>query len=59
MYSFVPIKSFVQLLDISSKYFIFLETLNSGFPFIEVWFTYQNPKLLETENETNIILDKI
>ena len=36
LYSFVPNKSFDQLLDISSKNFIFLKTFNSGFSFIEV-----------------------
>ena len=39
-------KSFGQLLDISTKNFIFLKTFNSGFPYIEVWFTDRNSKPL-------------
>ena len=34
LYIFVPNKSFGQLLDISPKNFIFLETFNSEFPYI-------------------------
>ena len=56
LYTFVSNKSFVQLLDISSKNFIFLKTFNSEFSYIEVWFTDQNSKPLEIENKTNISL---
>ena len=44
LYKFVPNKSFVQLLDISPKNFIFLKAFNSEFSFIEVLFTNQNSK---------------
>ena len=43
-YTFVPNKSFGQLLDISPKNFMILKTFDSD---IEVWFTDQNSKLLE------------
>ena len=33
-FTFVPNKSFGQLLDISRKYFIFLKTFNSDFSYI-------------------------
>ena len=56
LYTFVPNKSFGQLLDISTKNFIFLKTFDSEFLYIEVWFTEQNSKLLEIEDEINIIL---
>ena len=36
LYTFVPNKSFGQLLDISPKTFIFLKTFNSEFSYIEV-----------------------
>ena len=36
LYTFIRNKSFGQLLDISSKYSIFLKTFNSEFPYIEV-----------------------
>ena len=56
MYKFVPNKSFVQLLDISPKNFIFLKTFNSELSYIEVWFTDQNSKPLEIEDKININL---
>ena len=56
LYTFVPNKSFGQLLDISSKNFIFLKSFNLEFSYIEVWFTDQNSKPLEMEDKTNITL---
>ena len=58
LYTLVPnlVTSFGQLLDISSKDFIFLETLDSEFSYIQVWFTDQNSKPLEIEDEINITL---
>ena len=38
LYTFVPSKSFDSLLGISPKNHIFLETFNSEFHAIEVWF---------------------
>ena len=55
-YTFVPNKSFGQLLDISPKNFIFLKTFDSEFSYIEVWFTDQNSKPLEIEDKINITL---
>ena len=54
LYTFVPNKSFGQLLDISPKNFIFLKTFHSEFSYIEVWFTDQNSKPLEMEDKINI-----
>ena len=56
LYTFVPNKSFGQLLDISPKNFIFLKAFNSEFLYIEVWFTNQNSKPLEIEDKINITL---
>ena len=56
MYTFVPDKSFGQLLDVSSKKFMFLKTLNLEFSFIEVWFNDQNSKPQEIQDEINITL---
>ena len=47
LYTFVPNKSFGQLLDISHKNFIFLETFDSEFSYTEIWFTDQNSKPLK------------
>ena len=49
LHTFVLNKSVGQLLDISSKNFIFLKTF-------EVWFPDQNSELLETEYKINITL---
>ena len=40
-----------QLIDISSKNFIFLTPFDSEFSFIEVWFTNQNSKPLEIKDK--------
>ena len=47
LYTFVPNKSFSQLLDISPRNFIFLKTFNPKCLHIEVWFTDRNSKPLE------------
>ena len=47
LYTFVPNKSFGQLLDISPKSFIFLKTFNSEFSCTDVSFTDQNSEPLE------------
>ena len=55
-YTFVPSKAFGRLLNISPKNAIFLKTFNSEFSYIEVSFTNQNSKPLETEDKINITL---
>ena len=42
LYTFVPNKSFSQLLDISSRHFVFLKTFDSEFSYIKVWLTDLN-----------------
>ena len=54
LHTFVPNKSFDQLLDISSENLMFLKTFDSEFLHIEVWFTDQNSNPLEIEDEINI-----
>ena len=56
LYTFVPNTSFGQLLHVSPKNFIILETFDSEFSCIEVWLTDQNPNLLEIEDKINITL---
>ena len=56
LYTFVPSKSFGQLLDISPKNFVFLKTFDSKFSYSEVWFTDPNYKLLQIEDKMNITL---
>ena len=56
LFTFVPNKAFGQLLNISPKNFIFLETFVSDFGCIKGWFTDQNFKLLEIEDKISITL---
>ena len=56
LYTFVPNKSFGQLLNISPDNFIFLKTFDSEFLYIELWFTDQNSNPLGIEDKINIIL---
>ena len=56
LYTFVPNKLFGQLLDIPSKNLVVLKTFNSEFSGTEVWFTDQNSKPLEIEDNIYITL---
>ena len=56
LYTFVPNKSFGQLLDISPQNFIFLKASDSEFPYIEVWFTDENYNPLDIGEKINITL---
>ena len=56
LFTFVPNKAFGQLLNISPKNFIFLETFVSDFGCIKGWFTDQNFKLLEIKDKISITL---
>ena len=56
LHTFVPIKSFGKLLDISSKNFIFLKTFDLEFLYIKVWITDQNSKPLELDDKIDITL---
>ena len=53
LYTFVPNKPFVSLLEISRSNHIFLKTFNSEFQEIKVWFTDQNNNPLEVEDKIN------
>ena len=56
LYTFVPNKSFDQLLDVSPNIFMFLKTFNSKFSYIQVWFIDQHSKPRESEGKINIRL---
>ena len=56
LYTFVPNKSFGQLLNVSPENFIFLKIFDSEFSHRDVWFTDQNSKPLEIEDKINITL---
>ena len=56
LYTFVPNKPFGSLLEISPTNHIFLETFNSEYNEIKVWFIDQNRKPLEIEDRINLAM---
>ena len=56
IYTFVPNKPFGSLLEISPPNHIFLQTFNPEFQEIKVWYTDQNSKPLEAEDQINLTL---
>ena len=59
LYKPFPNKSFGHLLDIYHKNYIFLKTFNSESScvyYVFMWFTNQNSKLLEIEDQINITI---
>ena len=54
--TFILKKLFSPLLDTPPKNLIFLKTFDSEFSCIEAWFTDQNSKPLQIEDETSITL---
>ena len=56
LHTFVPNKSFGQVLDTSPKNFIFSKNFDSEFLYIKVWFTDQNSKPLAIKDKINITL---
>ena len=56
LHTFVPNKSFGQVLDTSPKNFIFSKNFDSEFSYIKVWFTDQNSKPLAIKDKINITL---
>ena len=53
-FTFVPNKQFGQLISILPHSLTILNTTNTEFSSIEVWFTDQNNKPLESENNVNM-----
>ena len=56
LFSFVPNKQFGQLIAITPHSPTMLKTINAEFSFIEVWFTGQNNRPLEIEDNVVITL---
>ena len=56
LYTFLPNKSFVSLLEISPSNHIFLKTFNSEYNEIIIWFTDQNSNPLEIEDRINLTM---
>ena len=56
LFTFAPNKQFGQLINIASHSLTMLSTKNTEFSSIEVWFTDQNSKPLEIEDNVNLTL---
>ena len=54
--SFVPNKQFGQLINISPNTLTMMNTVNTEFSFIKIWFTNQASKGLEIEDNLNLTL---
>ena len=54
--TFVPNKQFGQLITITPHSPTMLKTTNAELPFIEIWFTDQNNRPLEIEDNVNVTL---
>ena len=56
VFTLVSDKQFGQLINISPHLLTMLNTTNTKFPSIKVWFTDQNSKVIEIEDNVNITL---
>ena len=56
LFSFVPNKQFGLLINISPQSLTMMNTINTEFSFVEVWFTDQASKALEIEDNVNLTL---
>ena len=52
--TFVPNKQFGQSINIAPHSLTMLNTINTEFSFVEVWFTEQNSTQLEIEDNVNM-----
>ena len=56
LFSFVPNKQFGQLLNISPHVFTMMNTVNTEFHSVEVWFTDKSSKAIEIEDNVNLTI---
>ena len=56
LFTFVPNKKFGQLLNIIPHVFTMMNTINTGFSSVEVWFTDQSSQGLEMGDNVNLTL---
>ena len=56
LFSFAPNKQFGQLINISPHFLTMMNTVNTEFSSVEVWFTDQARKALEIEDNVNLTL---
>ena len=56
LFTFVLNEKYGELITVSPNSLIMLKTINTEFPFLEIWFTDQDNRPLEIENSVNISL---
>ena len=56
LFTFVPNKKLGQLINISTHAFTMMNTVNTEFSYVEIWFTDQASKALEIEDNVNLTL---
>ena len=56
LFSFIPDKQFRQFINISLNTLTMMNTIDTEFRHIEVWFTDQSSKALEIEDNFNFTL---
>ena len=56
LFTFLPNKKYGQLITVSPETLIMLKTVNTEFSFIEIWFTDQDNRPLEIEDNVDISL---
>ena len=56
LFTFFPNKKFGRLINISAHTFTMMNTVNTEFSYVEVWFTDQYSKALEIKNNVNLTL---
>ena len=56
LFTFVPNRQFGQLISITLHSLTMLKTANAEFSFIEIWFTNENNRPLEAEDNVNITI---
>ena len=56
LYTFVSSKQFKQIINVSPHSWTILNNINTKLTFIEIWFTDQNSKPLEIEDNLNITM---
>ena len=54
LFTFVPNKTFGQLINISPHAFTMMNAVNIEFTYVEVWFTDQSSKALKIEDNVNL-----
>ena len=56
LFTFIPNKTFGQLINIPRHAFTMMNTVNAEFTYVEVWFIDQSSKALKIEDNVNLAL---